>query len=101
LKDHQVERNMATAFHLVMEMLGQPEGIARRLDPSGEVALRLARRLRREAGRTAAGGDVARMTDVVDQYFGLPAYDLTFWASSNAQRPWETLASAAKPTGTA
>src|SRR2546422_10016559 len=37
LPDADVERHMAVAFEYVMEMLGQTDAAARRLDPAGEI----------------------------------------------------------------
>ncbi|MBI4502948.1 MAG: zinc dependent phospholipase C family protein [Gemmatimonadetes bacterium] len=91
LSDDEVERHMATSFHLVMEMLGETEATARRLDPSGEASLSLAKRLRRELARHQKG-DGARLTEVADQHFGLPSYQLTFWERSESHRPWRTRA---------
>ena len=88
LTDGAVERNMAVSFHLIMEMLAEQNGTARRLDPSGETALRQARQLRRETGGTLVSRDLGRLTDVADQHFALPSYALSFWESSSAQRPW-------------
>ena len=87
LSDAEVERNMAAAFHLVMEMLGGTNGNARRLDPSGQACLDLARRLRHEfagGGRPAAN----RATEVAEQHFALPSYRMEFWETSAAHRPW-------------
>ena len=88
LPDEQVERNMGVAFHLVMEMLGGTNGAARRLDPSGQASLDLARRLRHQfaGGRRSAAGPA---TEAAEQHFALPSYRLEFWETSAAQRPWQ------------
>src|SRR5205823_13910532 len=49
LPDEQVERQMAVAFEYVMEVLGEKDAAARRLDPAGAKALRLAKQMRRQA----------------------------------------------------
>src|SRR5207245_66613 len=54
LPDADVERHMAVAFEYVMEMLVEKDAAARRLDPAGDQALKLAKRMRRQ--RLHAGG---------------------------------------------
>jgi hypothetical protein len=88
LADQQLEGHMAVAFQLIMEMLTTGSGAARRLDPSGEASLRLAQRMRFDVLRSRIPFDVARLTAVADEHFSLPAYPLTFWETSAAQRPW-------------
>ena len=87
LTDDDVERQMATAFHLVMELLAERDGSARRLDPSGEASLTLAKRLRRNFARSNRP-DPGRLAAVADEHFGLPRYPLTFWEASEGRRPW-------------
>ena len=88
LPDEDVERHMAVAFEYVMELLGQEDAAARRLDPAGEKALRLAKRMRRET--LAAGGrvDPRRMLESAEGHFGLPTPSLDYWRESKAQKPW-------------
>lgn len=88
LGDDQVERNMALAFHLIMEALGGSNGNARRLDPSGHSSLDLAKQLRRQLARKTPRPDTNRTTEVAEQHFALPDYELGFWNTSAAQRPW-------------
>ncbi|HEX9282333.1 MAG TPA: zinc dependent phospholipase C family protein [Gemmatimonadales bacterium] len=88
LPDADVERHMAVAFEYVMELLGQKDAAARRLDPAGDKALRLAKRMRREALHEGAGDDPERMEETAEHHFGLPAPALAYWKQSQAQRPW-------------
>src|SRR5262245_59383858 len=88
LGDDDVERHMAASFHLVMEMLGLSEGTARRLDPSGDASLTLAKRLRRQFMRNPLDTAIGKLQEIADEHFGLPAYRLTFWESSDSLRPW-------------
>ena len=89
LGDGEVERQMAMAFQLVMEMLSQRENShARRLDPSGESSLRLAKRMRLDVIRNRIPSDRARLAELADRNFGLPDRDLDFWDASLSQRPW-------------
>jgi hypothetical protein len=88
LRDEQIERHMAVAFQLTMELLSGSDGVARRLDPSGESSLRLAKRMRIEVLRARIAPGVHSLTAVADEHFGLPSYPLTYWETSTAQRPW-------------
>jgi hypothetical protein len=88
LPDEDVERHMAVAFEYVMGLLGEREPAARRLDPAGEQALMLAKRMRREAMREGGRQEPERITETAEEHFGLPSPALDFWRSSQAQRPW-------------
>lgn len=88
LLDDQVERHMAAAFQLVMEVLGPSDPLARRLDPSGESSLRLAKRMRIDVLRARLAADPVSLTRVADEHFGLPEHPLSYWETSTAQRPW-------------
>jgi len=88
LLDDQVERHMGIAFQLVMEQLGHGDAFARRLDPSGESSLRLAKRMRVDVMRARLAADAESLTRVADEHFGLPQHSLSYWETSAAQRPW-------------
>jgi hypothetical protein len=88
LPDEDVERHMAVAFEYLMEMLGEQDAAARRLDPAGHQALRLAKRMRREALQEGGREDPGRMLEAAEEHFGLPAPPLAYWRQSQAQRPW-------------
>jgi hypothetical protein len=88
LPDDDVERHMGVAFQLVMEVLSGGNAAARRLDPSGDSSLRLAKRMRIEVLRARIAPDVPSLTRVADEHFRLPGYALPFWETSSAQRPW-------------
>jgi zinc dependent phospholipase C len=88
LPDSDVERHMAVAFEYVMEMLGQKDAAARRLDPAGDKALGLAKRMRRQALRQGARHEPQRIEETAEQHFGLPQPSLDYWYESKAQRPW-------------
>lgn len=89
LENADVERHMAVAFEYVMEMLGEQDAAARRLDPAGDQALRLAKRLRREALRAGARREPERLITTAEGHFGLPGAALDYWRASRAQRPWQ------------
>lgn len=88
LANEVVERHMAVSFDLIMEMLAGLNGRARRLDPSGESSLRLAKRMRLNARRSQVPGAYRRLARVADEHFALPGYRLEFWQASRAHRPW-------------
>jgi hypothetical protein len=88
LPDEDVERHMGVAFEYIMEVLAQDDAAARRLDPAGERALLMAKRMRRES--LAAGGraDPGRLLETAEGHFGLPGASLDYWRESRGQRPW-------------
>src|SRR2546422_8598106 len=79
---------MAVAFEYVMELLGDADAAARRLDPAGDKALRLAKQMRRQALQEGGREDPERMEQTAEEHFGLPAPALEYWEASQAQRPW-------------
>jgi len=90
LPDADVERHMAVAFEYVMELLGQRDAAARRLDPAGEQALMLAKRMRRQALQEGGREEPERVAETAEHHFGLPSPALEFWRASRAQRPWQS-----------
>ena len=89
LENDDVERHMAVTFEYVMELLGERDAAARRLDPTGDQALRLAKRMRREALRTGGRREPERVLATAEGQFGLPGAALDYWKASRAQRPWQ------------
>lgn len=98
LETDDVERHMAVAFEYIMEMLGERDAAARRLDPIGEQALRVAKRMRREALRAGARREPERLVETAEGHFGLPGASLAFWKESRAQRPWRDADVTTPPT---
>lgn len=88
LTDHMVERHMSISYQLVMELLSESEGMVRKLDPSGEASLNLAKRMRLDVVRNRMPGDYETLSGLAAEHFGLPGYGLSFWETSSAQRPW-------------
>ena len=88
LPNADVERHMAVAFEYVMELLGEKDAAARRLDPAGDQALKLAKQMRRMALREGGHAEPERVAEAAEQHFGLPTPSLSFWRESKAQRPW-------------
>lgn len=89
LGDEQVEGHMALAFQLIMELLSGDGAAARRLDPSGESSLNLAKRMRIDVLRARIAPDAQSLIRVADDHFALPTQPLPFWDTSGAQRPWQ------------
>ena len=85
-----VERHMAVAFQYVMESLGEQDAAARRLDPSGEKALGMAKQMRRQALAEGGREDPEQVTATAEEHFGLPEVSLSYWRESQAQRPWDS-----------
>lgn len=83
-----VEDYMGAAFQLVMEVLSSGDGKAGKLDPSGESSLGLAKRMRLDVVRSRIPGDYESLRALAHAHFGLPQYDLSYWQTSAAQRPW-------------
>ncbi len=88
LTDQMVERHMSMSYQFVMELLSESEGMVRKLDPSGEASLNLAKRMRLDVVRSRTPGDYDTLSRLAAEHFGLPDYGLPFWESSSAQRPW-------------
>ena len=83
-----VETHMGVAFQLVMEVLAEQEGLAPRLDPSGEASLSLAKRMRLDVMRNRLPRDPTRLSSIAGRHFGLPSYHLEYWERSVHDRPW-------------
>jgi len=101
LTDTDVERHLALSYDFVMETLtelGRQAGAARVLDPSGDLALRKAKRWRREALWNGGLWVPERMVEAAEERFGLPQIDIGFWKASVAERPWLALTEPAGPT---
>ena len=88
LEDLVIERHMAAAFQLVMEVLSDNDGIAKKLDPSGESSLHLAKKIRLDVMRNRILGDRATLYALAQDSFGLPSWHLPFWEISEAKNPW-------------
>lgn len=87
LASDDIEAHMALAFDWVMHTLAGGEPAAKRYDPSGESALKRAKRLRREATRDGAARRRRSLEDAEERY-RLPELTLPFWDRSLVHRPW-------------
>src|SRR5205807_74346 len=82
LSDAEVATYLARSFDYVVDLLrrmdaSEPYG----LDPSGDHALRIAKRVRRSVLRS--NGEL-RLREEADRHFGMPASTLTFSATLDA-----------------
>jgi len=88
LSAEMVESHVSVAYQLIMEVLGDEAGLARRLDPSGDASLRLAKRIRLDVMRNRIPRDPMRLSAFASKHFGLPTYSLGLWDGSVHQNPW-------------
>ncbi len=88
LEAARVEGNMALSFQLIMELLNGEEERVRKLDPSGESSLHLAKRMRLDVMKSRLPARPESLIEIADEHFELPSYDLGFWEQSEAHKPW-------------
>lgn len=88
VSNDMVEKHMGVAYQLVMEVLGAEDSLAKRLDPSGEASLGLAKRMRIDVMRNRLPRDSTRLSAVAARHFGLPSYHLEYWEQAVHSRPW-------------
>jgi len=76
LADEDVGRYLVRSYDFIMDLLMRMDRAEPyRLDPSGDHALRMAKRIRRQVLRQ---GDEQRLREEADRYFGMPASALAF-----------------------
>lgn len=88
LDDQMVERHIGLSFQLIMELLSESDGLARRLDPAGETSLKLAKRMRVDVLRARLPADRDLLAEHAAAHFGLPEHGLVFWRNSEVRHPW-------------
>src|SRR4051812_45420286 len=78
LPDDDVGRYLARSYNFIIDLLQRMDRSEPfRLDPSGDVALRMAKEIRRKILRE---GNEPRLHEEADRYFGMPATKLTYAA---------------------
>ncbi|MEP6572152.1 MAG: zinc dependent phospholipase C family protein [Gemmatimonadota bacterium] len=92
LPQSEFEAFLSMSYDYVMEFLTDEDSAARRLDPSGEHPLRIAKGMRRQALMAGAWRDASRLRAVAEAQFGLPERELRFWPTSRLKAPWRTTA---------
>jgi len=88
LTDGDVERHLSVSLDYMMGLLGEPDPLARRLDPSGERPLKVAKEMRRQALREWGRRNPARLQDVAAEHYGLPENPLRYWPRLETRLPW-------------
>ncbi|MFZ5623456.1 MAG: zinc dependent phospholipase C family protein [Gemmatimonadota bacterium] len=83
-----VERHLAHAYESMMELLAGENAMARRLDPSGEVPLASAKRMRRLVLREAGKARRHHLATLAAEHYGLPERTLRFWERAELEKPW-------------
>ncbi len=83
-----VERHLALSYEFVMDLLANPDAEPRGLDPAGDKALGIAKRMRREALLAGGWHDPERITASAEQHFGLPEHRLPYWSAATVLQPW-------------
>src|SRR4051812_22024847 len=78
LPDREVGQYVARSYDFIIDLLRRMDGAEPfQLDPSGDEALRMAKRVRRKILRE---GNEPRLHEEADRYFGMPATKLTYAA---------------------
>jgi hypothetical protein len=85
LDDSIIEKHMALAYQFVMEVLSDQDSMAKKLDPSGESSLHLAKKIRLDAMRNRIPNDRSTLRAMADESFGLPDWDVPFWEIAEAK----------------
>ncbi len=79
LPDHDISQYVARSYDYIMDLLlHMDRAEPYQLDPSGDEALRMAKRVRKQVLRAAGE---RRLLEEADRYFGMPATHLQFAAS--------------------
>lgn len=80
-----VDRYRALAFDAIVDYLvHRHRSEPARLDPVGDLNLRLAKKVRRRAMARGGAADVTILEDVADEFFPLPDADLRWWPRIDA-----------------
>lgn len=88
LTDSDVETYLAHAFDSIIDyLLRRRASLPAALDPTGEVNLQMAKRVRRMALREGALRQPSRMAELADDFFPLPREELGYWSQRMAVGP--------------
>ncbi len=99
ISDSVIEAHMGTAFHYIMENLAEAKATPRRLDPSGESSLALAKKIRVAVVRENMRGDRDYLAEVARENFEIPEQGIGFWDESSSHRPWAPVTGASMTPG--
>jgi hypothetical protein len=88
LADEDVERHLGLSLDFMMELMGEPDPSARKLDPSGERPLKVAKEMRRQALREWGRRSRDQLSAVAHEHYGLPDSPLRYWPRLENRLPW-------------
>jgi len=88
LADEDVERHLGLSLDFMMELLGEGDPAARKLDPSGERPLKVAKEMRRQALREWGRRSRDQLSLVAHEHYGLPDIPLRYWPRLENRLPW-------------
>jgi len=85
----EIESYMGRAFQYIMEMLSESrETSTKKLDPSGESSLRLAKRMRLDVVKKITSPSIEELVALADDHFVMPEESLEYWKTSPLKKPW-------------
>ena len=94
LTDVDVERHLGLSYDYMIDLLANETPVPRRLDPSGEQPLHVAKTVRRQVLQQGGKTRPSRLLGAADEHFGLPGTELTWWPERVRPLPWKTPAPA-------
>ncbi len=97
LADEDVERHLSLSLDYMLGLLGEADPTARKLDPSGERPLKVAKEMRRQALRELGRRDAERLGAVALEHYGLPTSPLRYWPRLENRLPWRAPAGSLPP----
>jgi hypothetical protein len=92
LTDGDVERHLSLSLDYMMGVLGETDPAARKLDPSGERPLKVAKEMRRQALREWGRRNAERLQAIAQEHYGLPDDPLRYWPQLDNRLPWRPVA---------
>ena len=97
LADEDVEQHLSLSLDYMLGLLGESDPTARKLDPSGERPLKVAKEMRRQALRELGRRDTERLGAVALEHYGLPTSPLRYWPRLENRLPWRAPAGSLPP----
>ncbi|HET9151042.1 MAG TPA: zinc dependent phospholipase C family protein [Gemmatimonadales bacterium] len=88
LTDADVRDHMSRSLEYMMAVLGEDDAAPRRLDPSGERPLKVAKEIRRRALRTFGRKAPDELEAVAHEHYGLPETTLQYAPHVSRELPW-------------
>lgn len=79
LDDADVEQHLSRSLDYIMELLATDDATPRRLDPSGERPLKVAKEIRRSTLREFGRRAPERLIEAATEHYGLPTGELKYW----------------------